>query len=382
MAGNADQELPLVSIVIPVYNGSNFLSQAIDSALSQTYPAIEVVVVNDGSTDNGESERAALSYGNKIHYYLKANGGVASALNFGIKKMSGEYFSWLSHDDLYEATKIEEEIAVLLSQPDPANTVVACNSLTLYENGMKRKDTINQAIFDNYFNIFLGASAKTGINGCSLLIPRHLLLEAVGFREDLPVTQDYDLWYRLSDDAQFVLLARHLVTYRHHEMQDSIQKFTMSLMAGDDLRSTILQHVPAKTFALFMDSHKRNKKWIWENYHTYKVRGGIKTPLAILFLLARYYYDKGGGSTRVQSEILAFEQRYGSGSHVQDDAKALYADKALMLIRHISDKDYRAGQDSVTSNTVLRYLQSVKNDGFLFMAEKAARKIIRMGRRG
>lgn len=382
MAGNADQELPLVSIVIPVYNGSNFLGQAIDSALSQTYPAIEVFVVNDGSTDNGETERVALSYGNKIHYYSKANGGVASALNFGIKKMSGEYFSWLSHDDLYEATKIEEEIAVLLSQPGPTNTVVACNSLTLYENGMKRKDAINQAIFDNYFNIFLGASAKTGINGCSLLIPRHLLLEAGGFREDLPVTQDYDLWYRLSDDAQFVLLARNLVTYRHHEMQDSIQKFTMSLIAGDDLRSTILQHVPAKTFALFMDSHKRNKKWIWENYHTYKVRGGIKTSLAILFLLARYYYDKGVESTRVQSEILAFEQRYGSESHAQDDAKELYTDKALMLIRYISDKDYRAGQDSVTTNTVLRYLQSVKNDGFLFMAEKAVRKIIRMGRRG
>ena len=89
------QNAPKVSIVIPVYNGSNFLAEAIDSALSQTYHNTEIIVVNDGSTDEGATENIALSYGNKINYYLKKNGGVASALNFGIEKMSGEYFSWL-----------------------------------------------------------------------------------------------------------------------------------------------------------------------------------------------------------------------------------------------------------------------------------------------
>jgi glycosyltransferase involved in cell wall biosynthesis len=60
---------PKVSIVIPVYNGSNYLSQAIDSALAQTYPNIEIVVVNDGSNDGGATEKIALSYGDKVRYF-------------------------------------------------------------------------------------------------------------------------------------------------------------------------------------------------------------------------------------------------------------------------------------------------------------------------
>ena len=90
---------PLVSIVIPVYNGSNFLSQAIEAALSQTYKNIEILVVNDGSKDDGATEKVALSYGDRIKYLSKPNGGVSSALNYGIEHMSGDYFSWLSHDD-------------------------------------------------------------------------------------------------------------------------------------------------------------------------------------------------------------------------------------------------------------------------------------------
>ena len=101
---------PLVSIVIPVYNGANFLAEAIDSALAQTYRNLEVIVVNDGSTDGGATERIACSYGDKIRYFSKPNGGVSSALNLGIEKMKGEYFSWLSHDDLYAPDKIENQV--------------------------------------------------------------------------------------------------------------------------------------------------------------------------------------------------------------------------------------------------------------------------------
>ena len=88
-----EKDMPLVSIIIPVYNGSNYLAEAIDSALNQTYDNCEIIVINDGSNDNGATERIAKSYGNKIKYYSKENGGVASALNFGINMMEGEYFS-------------------------------------------------------------------------------------------------------------------------------------------------------------------------------------------------------------------------------------------------------------------------------------------------
>ena len=80
---------PLVSIVIPVYNGSNYLAEAIDSALAQTYPNIEILVINDGSKDDGATKNLALSYGDKIRYFEKENGEVATALNFGIEKLNG-----------------------------------------------------------------------------------------------------------------------------------------------------------------------------------------------------------------------------------------------------------------------------------------------------
>ena len=100
------REVPMVSIVIPVYNGSNYLSEAIDSALNQTYPNCEVIVVNDGSEDEGKTENIALSYGSKIRYFAKKNGGAATALNLGIAEMKGEYFSWLSHDEDRKSTRL------------------------------------------------------------------------------------------------------------------------------------------------------------------------------------------------------------------------------------------------------------------------------------
>ena len=75
---------PKISIVIPAYNASNYLAQAIDCALAQTYPNVEIIVVNDGSKDEGATERVALSYGDKIRYFSKENGGSSSALNMGI----------------------------------------------------------------------------------------------------------------------------------------------------------------------------------------------------------------------------------------------------------------------------------------------------------
>ncbi len=102
---------PFVSIVIPVYNGANYLREAIESALGQTYPDVEVIVVNDGSNDGGKTRDVALSFGNRIRYLEKTNGGVATALNLGVREMRGELFAWLSHDDVYYPEKIARQVA-------------------------------------------------------------------------------------------------------------------------------------------------------------------------------------------------------------------------------------------------------------------------------
>jgi glycosyltransferase involved in cell wall biosynthesis len=103
----------LVSVVIPVYKAEPYLRDCVDSVLAQTYPNLEILVINDGSRDEGASEKIALSYGDRITYFHKENGGVSTALNFALEKMHGEWFSWLSHDDLYYPEKIEKQVAFI-----------------------------------------------------------------------------------------------------------------------------------------------------------------------------------------------------------------------------------------------------------------------------
>ncbi len=104
------EQPPRVSIIIPVYNGADYLREAIESALTQSYSNCEVIVVNDGSADNGETNAIARAYGERIRYFQKENGGAASALNYGVRQMTGEFFAWLSHDDLYLPDKIMHQM--------------------------------------------------------------------------------------------------------------------------------------------------------------------------------------------------------------------------------------------------------------------------------
>ena len=189
---------PLVSIIIPVYNGSNYLKKAIDSALSQTYKNIEIIVVNDGSTDNGETEKVALSYGDKISYYLKENGGVSSALNFGISKMKGDYFSWLSHDDEYTQTKIEKQVELLSCQ----NQIIVCSERQIDKNSnfLSQQNDYTKLIdksplsWQDEIKLIL---TQTLYSGCALLIPKQAFIESGYFDESLRYNQDFDMWLRI-----------------------------------------------------------------------------------------------------------------------------------------------------------------------------------------
>ena len=281
---------PKVSIVIPVYNGSNYLKEAIDSALAQTYKNIEIIVINDGSNDNGATEKIVKSYGNRIRYFKKENGGVASALNFGIKNMTGKYFSWLSHDDLYEPTKIEDQINLLRTY-NTSNIIVASNASVLFSSGAIKKDKININTF-NYFDIFLAISARVGLNGCTLLIPRGALINGSGFNEKLPVTQDYDLWFRLKDKYTFVLLKNNLVKYRRHEEQDSIKKQLLCLDEGDKLRYGFLNNIPYERFEKYFCNNKASVKYAWASYKIYKSQGSQRTALMLLKNILQFYYIK------------------------------------------------------------------------------------------
>lgn len=195
-----DVHNPLVSIVIPVYNGSNYLKQAIDSALAQTYKNIEVIVVNDGSNDNGATERIALSYGDKIRYFSKPNGGVSSALNRGITEMRGQYFSWLSHDDIYAPRKIENQIS-LLAKFSESNNVALCSSRQIdsenrFING-NGKDRFNGEQAIEWQKALYSVIKDGAFNGCALLIPKIVFEKCGVFNEKYRYIQDSEMWMRI-----------------------------------------------------------------------------------------------------------------------------------------------------------------------------------------
>lgn len=214
-----DQFKPLVSIIIPVFNGGKYMRQAIDGALSQTYRNIEVIVVNDGSKDDGQTDAIAKSYGDRIRYFSKENGGCASALNLGVINMKGEYFSWLSHDDRYLPDKIEHQINVLSSIEDKGTIIYGGYEVINQQSAPLYTVRPEAALPPEKRNIPLLPLLRGLIHGCSLLIPRKYFMEVGLFDESLPSTQDYALWFEFFRVAPLHFDARILIQSRVHPDQ-------------------------------------------------------------------------------------------------------------------------------------------------------------------
>ena len=202
---------PKVSIVIPVYNGEEYVKYAIDSALAQTYKNIEIIVVNDGSKD--KTDEIVRSYGDKVRYIKKENGGVSSALNIALEKMHGEYFSWLSHDDTYEPNKIETEVNYLVENDLIGKKVIVFSDYYLINTKGKiiassKKD--HEEIQNKPEYILL----KGHINGLSLLIPKSAFDTYGGFDTKLLCTQDYVKWKEMAKTYKFIHIPELLVSTR------------------------------------------------------------------------------------------------------------------------------------------------------------------------
>ncbi len=200
---------PLVSIIIPVYNGANYLKEAIESALGQTYNRIEVLVINDGSSDGNLTHNLALSFGDKIKYYSKENGGVASALNFGIAKMNGDYFSWLSHDDTFKLNKIENQISYLLRNKECK--ILGSNFESLAFNKNKKEFKVKEnTIFKNGYDLL-----TNWLFFCTMLIHKECLDNLI-FNEQNIYCQDLEAQLDLLNFTNIYILNETLMTQRVH----------------------------------------------------------------------------------------------------------------------------------------------------------------------
>ena len=210
---------PKVSIIIPVYNGKEYMKEAIDSALAQTYDNLEILVINDGSNDGGMTDKIAKSYGNKIKYIKKENGGVSTALNLALKEMTGDYFSWLSHDDYYYPEKVEKEIIFLNENNLLNERVILYSDYDLMnENGKVTDHSVKDHQMLEQKPEY--ALLRGTVNGLTLLIPKKAFKECGNFDESLRCVQDYDLWYKMMKKGyKFIHLPEILVITRIHSKQ-------------------------------------------------------------------------------------------------------------------------------------------------------------------
>jgi glycosyltransferase involved in cell wall biosynthesis len=204
--------VPVVSVVIPTYNSAAFLREAIQSVLGQTYDDFEIVVVDDGSTDNTES--VVHSFGDQVCYMKQQNQGAGAARNHGIKRSRGKYVAFLDADDLWLPGKLGEQIAVL--DQDPKLGLVYSDWAVMTEQGEAEPSYLrDQPAAGGYvFNELV----QCGFILTSGTIVRRSCLEDVGFfDETLSIAQDYDLWLRVCYRWKIALVNKPLVIKRNRD---------------------------------------------------------------------------------------------------------------------------------------------------------------------
>ena len=277
---------PLVSIVIPVYNGSNYVREAIDSALAQTYDNIEVIVVNDGSTDN--TDEIVRSYGDRLRYFKKRNGGVSTALNLAIKKSKGEYISWLSHDDMYYPNKIERQIEELnkIDKNKVKYAILYSDYFVIDLVNGNSRDNIMQPNINSHFSKWSSIMLlfESDLHGCTLLIPKVCFSKIGYFDKNLFNTQDYDLWFRfIKYGCIFIHVNKTLIATRHHSEQSSVLK---SKFFNAEIESLYLN-----AFKMFETFFVRQK--LSEKIKLFSIISNKRLKLLSVYLSKYKFYNEG-----------------------------------------------------------------------------------------
>jgi hypothetical protein len=224
---------PLVSVVVPVYNGARYLRQALDSALAQTYQPLQVLVVDDGSTD--ASPALIASYGSRVVSIRQPNAGVAQARNTGLRAASGELIAFLDQDDWWLPEKVARQVERF--QADDELGLVHTGILQYSESAGQFVegvyDTTPSPLLSGrcYEQLLLG----NGVYNSSVMIRKAVIARSGLFDPGIPgnTCQDYDLWLRIARHCSFAYVAEPLAALRLHPEQGT---WNRRAMLGDELR--------------------------------------------------------------------------------------------------------------------------------------------------
>lgn len=210
---------PLVSVVIPTYNRAALVQTAIDSVFAQSYPRLEIIVVDDGSSDD-TGAILATRYGQEIQYFWQENQGESVARNKGIAAAHGEYIALLDSDDQWLPMKIERQVEAMEHSTEVA--VIGCQAQAIDFNGKLIEDTgLHTDVQAENLTLERILFANTFGGGSIALIRSHLLRQLGGFDPSIRFGEDWDLWLRmLINGGKFAMISEPLVlVHRHHNAQ-------------------------------------------------------------------------------------------------------------------------------------------------------------------
>ena len=198
---------PIVSVIIPVFNRSTLVIEAIDSVLEQTFNNFELIIVDDGSTD--DVKIVLNQYGNRLIYIKQDNKGVSAARNKGISMAKGDFLAFLDSDDLWLPEKLSRQVEFFSENPN----AMICQTEEVWirdggrVNPKKRHRKPSGMIFEPSLSLCLVSP--------SAVMMRKELFEEVGvFDESLPACEDYDLWLRISHKHYVYLIDEFLIVKR------------------------------------------------------------------------------------------------------------------------------------------------------------------------
>ncbi len=193
---------PIVSAIIPAYNAAWCVRRAVDSVLAQTFDARELIVVDDGSTD--ETADLLTGYGDALRVLRKRNGGLSSARNAGIDAAKGRYVAFLDADDWWLPQKLARQVALMESRPE----LVFCSTRTAARasDGLALPDWCCGPGSGSTLERIVEANAHVAGGGSAVLARRDACLQVTGFDESLRSLEDVDMWMRLAAIGEYACI--------------------------------------------------------------------------------------------------------------------------------------------------------------------------------
>jgi GT2 family glycosyltransferase/glycosyltransferase involved in cell wall biosynthesis len=302
-----------VSVVIPAYNHEKYVGEAIQSVLDQTFQDLELIIINDGSTDNTETEILKFK-DERIRYFSQENRGLSATLNRGIELARGEYFNFLPSDDAFFPEKLATQLKAFEESKEIG--VVFSYHLVVGGEGKEVKDdpivdwfTVP---FETKEEIFPALFERDFLSAPTALIKMECFEKAGRFDESLKTAQDYDMWMRILKYYDLRLIKRPLLRYRWHGANLTYQATPETEL--ERAKVLLKAYNNLKIEDIFPSLHQRKDAFAYaeayEKLATYIEKSGVPA----LLLISEIYRDRGRYLTEKKEDLFLFKREDGEES--------------------------------------------------------------------